>query len=251
MKGKSNTIRHWAVLRCHCVARCAASLGAALGFFAAGGCGIDPITALVGDGDAPRDSNAVRYVVVDWSGGESAILRGQELPGFNFDNFSVDDGDSLSEAEDDFRSRVLGEVSTILAEALGESVAVIDGEAAVADSVQAASTVVVAQITSSGDEQFGEAEYDPCDRFDGNSAVVFAEELRLAAGAMPLDDWVHVFANAISHEVAHNLGFGHVDREAFPPDARALYVELMLDRHTIAEMRQPQRMLADMSNCEE
>lgn len=245
MKGKNNTIRHWAVSRWHYVARCALALGAA------GGCGIDPIAAIVGDGDAPRDSNAVRYVVVDWSGGESAILRGQESPGFNFADFPVADGDSLSESEDDFRSRVLGEVSTILAEALGESVAVVDGEGAMADSVQAASKVVVAQITSSGDEQFGEAEYDPCDRFDGNSAVVFAEELHRAAGAIPLDDWVHVFANAISHEVAHNLGFGHVDREAFPPDARALYVELMLDRHTIAEMRQPQRMLVDMSNCEE
>ena len=58
-----------------------------------------------------------------------------------------------------------------------------------------------------------------------------------------------LFANVCAHEIGHTLGFGHVVRSELDSSERSLFVELMLDRHTMSEMRQPHKFIVDQDNC--
>jgi hypothetical protein len=96
----------------------------------------------------------------------------------------------------------------------------------------------------------GEGEFDVCNRQHDNAAVVFGEQIRRLAGILAFDEWIRVVGNVVAHEIGHTLGFGHVLRDEYEPAERALYVELMLDGHTMGELRRPHRFIVEQTNCD-
>jgi len=105
------------------------------------------------------------------------------------------------------------------------------------------------ELSPDGGMVIGEGDYDPCNRQHDNAAVIFGEQIRRLAAESTFDDWVRAFANVTAHEIAHTLGFAHVDRQTQWPVERALFVELMLDGHTIDELQREQTFVVEQDYC--
>jgi len=189
----------------------------------------------------------VKLVLLDWTGGLNPIHPDKVMRGLDFSAFQTVDGGSLADAAERFQEDVRAKVSRIFCDDPELSVVVQNGE----DTAFTADTVVhlTQETPPNGGTDIGEGEYDPCDRQNDNAALVYGERLRQLSGPYGYEEWVNVFANVCAHEVGHTLGFGHVERTAQPDIARSLYVELMLDRHTMAEMRREQRLVVEQTNC--
>jgi len=181
-----------------------------------------------------------------WAGGESRIHPRLALPGMDFSAFRVAGGGALDSDSAAFRRDVAEHAAQALRQAMGTEIIVLSTE----DGDAAANTVVhVTQSESPNGGGVGEGEYDPCDAQRDNEAIVFAESLRKRAASCDFsyENWVQVFANVAAHEVAHTLGYAHVERSDY--QSWEGVVELMLDAHTIDELARPQRIITPQDTC--
>lgn len=218
-----------------------------------GGCGALPEGALVlrsahrtSCSDAEIDASDL--VLLAWGDATTPLYPDDPFDALDLTTFRLTDGGTLADHVDVFRNRVLFEVQAIYCAFSDASIAV--RHAVTGDDASRATMVYIVQATQpEGGAQVGEAQWDPCNRYDDDAAVIFGEQMRRLAGGFDLDEWVNIFANTIAHEIGHTLGYGHIDRSEAPRDARPLYSELMLDIHTIDELVRPQRFVVDQSNC--
>ena len=221
---------------------------------AAAGCGsgvgeglfVSVLPATCG-GASGRVRLATDVVLIDWSGGFSKLYDDLELEPLDLSAFATPDGSTLADFGDEFKDAVIAETAAILCDIPDAAVHVTGSKTSLPTDF---TTVHIAQVFSpAGGGQIGEGNFDPCNVDHSDAAVIFGEELRRLGGPYTFNEWVLMFANVTAHEIGHTVGFGHVDRQPFNPNARPLYVELMLATHTIAEMIREQRYLDSESNC--
>lgn len=187
-------------------------------------------------------------VALDWRARKSAIYPEQTFDAIDLSGFHVADGSTLADHADLFKDRVREEMSVIL-EGVGvfDRVDVVDAAEGTAD---VETTILLTQsLSPTGRREIGRGNYDPCNEYEADEALIFGEQIRRLGDGYALDEWVTVFANVCAHEAAHTFGFGHVARDDIDTTERALYVELMLDGHTVSEMRRTQRMIHHQTNC--
>ncbi|UCE60557.1 MAG: hypothetical protein JSU63_02165 [Phycisphaerales bacterium] len=195
-------------------------------------------------GNANAESTDV--VVLDWTGGGNQIYRDENFEGVDLSVFETAEGGTLADDEETFKERVRAQVARIYCDCPDANLIVINGE----DDEPADTIVHVTQNTQPDDgKDIGEAEYDPCNLQDDNAAIIFGERLWQLSDTYTFDEWVYVFANVTAHEIGHTLGYAHVARANQPEIGRMLITDLMLDRHTMAEMRRPQAFLTELSYC--
>jgi len=191
-------------------------------------------------------------VLLHWEGGETALYPGQAFPALELSAFPLDEGGTLDDRDEEFREQVREQITLILCDSPGPAVVIRQAEEVDESRWSGASIVRFTQsLSPQGARQIGEGHFDVCNRRHDNAALVFGEEIRLLAGVYSFEEWVHVFANVAAHEIGHTLGFGHIDRETFftSEAGRGLLVELMLEGHTMTELRGEQRFLLDQTYC--
>ncbi len=188
-------------------------------------------------------------VVLDWSGGVNPIYPNHYLEGLDLSAFPVEEGGTLADDAEVFQELVADAINKIYCQWPDADVAVRIGE--YEENEPYADTILhlTQELRPDGGMDIGQGEYDPCDRQDDNVALIFGERIRELSSVYTFDEWVNVFANVCAHEIAHTLGYGHILREDRSDTERSAFVELMLDRHTMAEMRRPHRFVAEQSNC--
>jgi hypothetical protein len=213
------------------------------------GCGTDFGRPLVyvecgGAGKALADE----VVVLDWDGGVSAIYPDNPFSGIDLFSFETTDGGTLGDRADEFKELVRERVSQIYCDQADHVISVM--HKADAEFSGAKTTVFFGQLQApNGGAQVGEADYDPCNRYASDEAIIFGEQYLHLGGPFTFDEWVTMFSNTTAHEIGHTLGYGHIDRSDSPDPAQSLYIELMLDRHTISELKSQQRIVVDQSTC--
>jgi hypothetical protein len=197
-----------------------------------------------GEGDAARVDD---LVVLDWRGGVTPLHPDESFDALDLSQFPTSEGTTLAEDAELFHERVREQVARIFCESNGPLVQVLH-----ADDSQfyGTSRVFLTQALSPATaKQIGEGEYDPCNDDHDNIAVIFGEQIRLLSGVYTFDEWVLVFANVTAHEVAHTLGYGHVSRSTLTASLRSPFVELMLESHSMDELRREQRFVVDQTHC--
>lgn len=195
----------------------------------------------------PANKELVR-VALDWRAGLSTIYPDRRFDPLDLAGFHLDDGSTLADHEAEFKALVHAEMASILENIdLFEGVEVVDSAERTA---RAETTILLTQsLSPTGRTEIGRGNFDPCNEYESDEALIFGEQIRRLGDGYPLDEWVTLFANVCAHEASHTFGFGHVSRDDIDPSGRALYVELMLDGHTVAEMRNAQRMIHGQTNC--
>jgi len=193
---------------------------------------------------------AIDRFILDFTGGDNPIYLDGEVEGANLGAFETTEGDTLQDLEKQFTQDVRDEIVLILCDAGEYEIQVRVGEAERNLGVNVLH--FVNEIPADDSQRMGQAEYDPCNLYHDNVAIVYTSQfLDAYADPLPYEDWVAVFANVAAHEICHTLGFSHVARAEHAPTGDAEYVELMLDGHTFAELCRPQRRLVPLTSCPE
>ncbi len=183
-----------------------------------------------------------------WWGGEASLYPGRTFDAIDLTQFETDRGTTLADHETVFKELVRARVEETLASFATTPLRVVNDDAG---PLRTETTVCLTQdLSPEGRVEIGRGKYDPCDRHSDDSAVIFGEQIRRLGNGYSLDEWVTLFANVCTHETAHTFGYGHVTRSERSDHARGAYVELMLEAHTMTEMRRPQRMLSGLTACD-
>lgn len=217
------------------------------------GCGNTPIIAAITApvvledcGDESEKAIASDVILLDWTGGVSAIYPDLDLPAFDLSMFETPEG-TLQDVEVEFRAAVRDYVAGAMCDFPHVAVAVRTGEG---PSFAPTNTVYITHARSPNSRsQIGEGEFDPCNDQHDNDAIIFGEELLQLSGPYTFEEWVAIVGNVVAHEIGHMLGYNHVAPTPENSGARALYIELMLAVHTVSQMAVQQRFLADDGNC--
>jgi len=198
--------------------------------------------------DSPEEQQlASDLILLDWNGGTTLLYPDQTFASMDFSVFDLMEGGTLADDVDVFKDAVQQKIIQIFCEYTDIQIRI---EQAEDFPLTDATTVYFAQERApvmAG--QIGEAHYDPCNLNHTDTAVLFGDEIRRIGSDFTFDEWVLIFANTAAHEIGHTLGFGHIERADQPEPHRSLYVELMLDRHTVYELIQEQRFVVDQSSC--
>ena len=241
-------------LRRHLCILCVFLIGLLLGTVTGCGAGVNDPAVLIPrflsecEGDAGVDIEDINVVILDWTGGMSPIYPDDVFEGVDLSLFETDEGETLADNAEAFKEAVRRQITRIYCDLPELSVRVINGED---DEVDFDVTVVhlTQELPPKGGTDVGEAEYDPCNLQSDNAALLFGERLLTLGNGYAYDEWINVFANICAHEIGHTLGFAHVLRSEHPDTGRSLYIELMLDRHTMAELRREARFVFELTNC--
>lgn len=217
------------------------------------GCGntLPPLPAaralVVSECDGADPDQPVESVVLNWFGGAMPLTAGDSLDALNLSLFLTADGGTLADGEDRFKEDVRLQVTQIFCDSDGPKVHV--RQATVPDDVGETTVYLSQAVSRTGQSEIGEGEFDPCNRRHDNAAVVYGEEIRRFAGINTFEDWVLLFANVSAHEIAHTLGYDHIDRRDSAAAERPVFVELMLNGHTLEQLRSPQRLVVPQTLC--
>lgn len=182
-------------------------------------------------------------VVLDWTGGDNPLWDDGDLPPVDLAEFELawpSRGWTLADV-DGFREMVRAEVETVL-NGSGLHVIVEEGEQR-----RNASVVHFSQVTDpDSDTSLGRGHFDTCNLSDRDFSIVYAAKF-LEERRLDEDEWVHVFANVAAHEIAHNLGYDHVELEDVPEDSE--FAELMISAQTIFQRVRDQRIIVEQDTC--
>jgi len=217
----------------------------------AAGCGSDfgrsSRYARCGGDDASRQI-ADAVVALDWDGGVSHIYPDTHFAGIDLTIFETTDGGTLADHADTFKQLVQEKVTSIYCDLIDHSILLLTPEET---GVYEAKTIVYfGQLRApGGGGQVGEADYDPCNRFVDDEALIYGSQFARLGGPYSVAQWATMFANTTAHEIGHTLGYGHVTRADQPDPGRSLFVELMLDRHTVDELLREQRIVVEQTSC--
>lgn len=199
-------------------------------------------------GDEPEDQQiATDLILLQWDGGVTPLYPEHTFAPMDFSEFILTEGGTLFDDVDAFKEAVLQEVTQIFCEHADVNIRVEHAE----DFPLLVATKVyfVQELSPAMAGQIGEAHYDPCNQRHEDTAVLFGEQIRRLSSDFTFDEWVLIFANTAAHEIGHTLGFGHIERGDRPEPHRSLFIELMLDRHTLEELVQEQRFVVELTSC--
>lgn len=200
------------------------------------------------DTDLAVDLDGVDFVILDWTGGTSPIYPYDVFEGVDLSLFETDDGGTLADDAEAFMEDVRARIERIYVDLPELPIRVINGEDYEMD-FDVTVVHITQELPPKGGTDIGEGEYDPCNLQHDNAALLFGERLLTLSDAYTYEEWVNVFANTCAHEIGHTLGFGHVLRAEHPDTGRSIYIELMLDGHTMAELCREQRFVFELTNC--
>jgi len=207
------------------------------------------ISLLAGCGTAMEDFRPPTFhfegnctVVLDWTGGYSPIWSGDgDLPPVDLTEFRLAWPDSRTLADvDGFTEMVRAEVERVLTGS-GLHVTVEEGEQR-----PRATVVHFSQVTDPESyKSLGRGHFDTCNLSDQDYSIVYAARF-LDERRVDLVGWVRTFANVAAHEVAHNLGFDHVEPSDVP---ESRFIELMLSAQTSFQRVRKQRIITEQDTC--
>lgn len=198
---------------------------------------------------APSVNAAGTLVVLDWTGGTSRHSMSEVLAGFDFDALNVTDFDTAAGMDADaLRKVVLAKVESMLCALEPMDVAVIEGESD--DHPEATIVHVSGDEPAGGGKQIGQSDYDPCNRYNDDAAIIWAGAMASRIDGATFDQWATALANAITHEIGHTLGFFHPSEadlaRELPNNAAA---EVMRKSTSITELLSEQAFLVEQDTC--
>jgi len=195
------------------------------------------------------DRVATEFVLLEWNSTTNELYPDDEFEPLDLSLFETPDGGTLAEKADTFKEQVRRQVTRIYCDYEGPGILV---EHATGEEAYETNVVYMTQAMSPlGGAQVGEGEYDRCNRQHDNVAALFGGQILELSDPRPFDEWVLIFANVAAHEIGHTLGFGHVQRDYWSDARRSIYVELMLDGHTMHELASEQRFVVAQDSCTE
>lgn len=232
--------------------RAAGIFGAALVFGACtAGCGNDfgkpPVYARCG-GDGAARMIAEEVVAFNWDGGVSRIHPDTPFDGVDLTQFETTEGGTLADYADEFKQLVHDKVGAVYCDLPEHPILLLNADEV--DQYPDKTTVFFCDMPApNGPDQVGEAEYDPCDRYGDDEALIYGPQFTRLGGPYSVDQWATMFANTAAHEIGHTLGYAHVTQTDQPEAARSVYVELMLASHTISQLQSAQRIVIPQATC--